>query len=136
MQIILKRIPEKTKKRDIDKFLAPVLKGTLFQKSGSIESIKILVLHDPKTNEVEWHGLVSFDSEKIALRVIRRLNRKYFLGKYIAVSEYHRRSWENDRRVSSHDEDRLEESKRKSDRRRVNLKERKITGIKYIHYHI
>ncbi len=136
MQIILKRIPEKTKKRDIDNFLAPILKGTFFQKSGAVESIKILILHDPKTNEVEWHGLVSFDSEKIALRVIKKLNRKYFLGKYIAISEYHRRSWENDRRVNSQDWGSPEESNRKKDRRRINLKERKITGIKYIHYHI
>lgn len=132
MIIILKRIPEQTKKRDIVEFFKPALKGKFFQKSGMIESIKILVLQDSITKALEYHGLVSFDSDEVAKRVEKKFNRKFFLGKYIAINEYHRRSWENDPRVSSHGWD--GETKRKKDRRRESLKERKLTGFKYINY--
>jgi len=134
MTIILKRIPEQTKKRDIAEFFKPALKGNLFQKAGVIESIKILVLQDSKTKTLEYHALVAFDSDEVALRVTKRFNRKFFLGKYIAISEYHRRSWENDPRVSSYGWDGNRDSRRKKDRRRENLKERKRTNFKYINY--
>jgi len=134
MTIILKRIPEQTKKRDIAEFFEPALKGKFFQKSGSIESIKILVLQDSITKELEYHGLVSFNTEEVASRITKKFNRKFFLGKYIAISEYHQRSWENDPRVSSYDWERNGESRRQKDRRRENLKERKRTSFKYINY--
>lgn len=131
MIIILKRIPEITKKRDIAEFLKPALKGKFFQKTGAIESIKIVLLQDSRTNEFEYHGLVSLDSDEVTVRVIKKLNRKIFLDKYIAISEYHSRSWENDPRISSHGWDGQGESKRKGDRRRENLKER---GLAYFNY--
>ena len=134
MTIILKRIPEQTKKRDIAELFEPALKGKFFQKSGVIESIKILVLQDSQTKELEYHGLVSFDSDEVASRVTKKFNRKFFLGKYIAISEYHRRSWENDPRISSYGWDGEGESRRKKDRRRESLKERKRTSFKYINY--
>jgi hypothetical protein len=134
MTIILKRIPEQTKKRDIADFFEPALKGKFFQKSGLIESIKILVLQDSRTKELEYHGLVSFDSDEVANRITKKFNRNFFLGKYIAISEYHRRSWENDPRISSYGWDGGGESRRKKDRRRENLKERKRTSFKYINY--
>lgn len=121
MIIFLRRIPASTKKHEISDYLEPVLKGSLLQKSGNIESIKILVLRDTQTNTLEFHGLVEIDSDSVAKRVINKLNRKVFKGKNIAVREYHQRSWHNDPRINMHEWNEELVNKRQSDRRRRRL---------------
>lgn len=100
MIIFLRNIPAKTKHSDIIAFMEPAMKASLFGKKSVIESVKVLHLKDSRTNISEFHGLVSIQPDAAAKKVIKRLNRKRFLNKYIAVREYQRRDWHNDPRLS------------------------------------
>lgn len=121
MIVFLRRIPANTKKHEIIDFIEPVIKGGLFKKSGRIEDITIMVLKDTQTNALEFHGLVEIDSDAAAERVIKKLNRKVFNGKNIAVREYYQRSWHNDKRQNAHQWNDELVNKRKGDRRRARL---------------
>jgi len=121
MILILRRIPENTKKHEIIDFLAPVLKGSLLKKEGRIESVKILILKDVVNDSIEYHGLVTIDSDAAAKRVIKQLNRKPFKNKNIAVREYFFRSWHNDPRINMGQWNEELENKRQGNRRRTRL---------------
>ena len=99
MHIILVRIPPDTTPYDIAHFLDNALKGSLFARKGIIEKIEIQILQDNRTNTMEYHGLVTIEPDTAAQRVIKKLNRKAFNGKHIAVREYHIRTWHNDPRL-------------------------------------
>ncbi len=73
-------------------------------------------LNDPRTDTAEFHGVVTLVPDKVGKKVIQALNRKIFLGKHIAVHEYHRRNWHNDPRLKMAkvgSERRLEDRRRK-----------------------
>lgn len=131
MIVILKRIPGNTRKIDVINYLTPSIKGKIFQKSGFIESIEIEALKDPQTNTMEYHAVVTISCDEVALRVIKKLNRKVFKRKNIAVTEYHHRSWEKDPRKHQY---KIIKLKRKFDRRRYNLKNARPPEINYISY--
>ena len=121
MIIILRRIPENTKKSELIEFISPALKGGILKKTGHIEYIKILTLKDTQRNTIEYHGLVTIDSDAAAKRAIKQLNRKPFKNRNITVREYFYRSWHNDPRVNMGQwNDELKE-KRKGNRRRPRL---------------
>jgi len=121
MLILLRRIPQNTNEQDIIDFLEPALKGGLFKKTGHIESIQILVLKDTQRKTIEFHGLVSIDSEAAANRVIKDLNKTTFKNKPILVREYFHRSWHNDPRINMRQWNEELVDKRKSSRRRPRL---------------
>ena len=98
MIIILKNIPAKTKKQDVKAFMTPVVDGGWFSKRGQIKNISILVQKNIQTHEVQYHGLVEVTPDVVAERVIKKLNRKIMVGKWIAISEYKTRDWNNDPR--------------------------------------
>ena len=127
MIIILVRIQAITTKQDIDELLSPVLKGGLFQKSGYIKRIKILILRDGINNSIEYHGIVAVDSDVAGKRAIKKLNRKAFKGKHIEVREYHLRTRHNDPRIHG-----LDVNKKLVNRRRKELKEAVHASITYI----
>lgn len=124
MIIILKRISKETRKRDINNFIAPVVKGKIFQKSGHIENITIHSRVDSWIKEVTFFSLVYIDSDEAANRVIKKLNRKLLKGKHIEIKEYQYRSWENDPRTKPIKGNQLV-SKRKVERRLSNLKSKR-----------
>ncbi len=132
MIIILRRIPDNTQKHEVASYLNPVLKGGILQKSGQIELIKIQIIKDTRTNSLEYHALVTIDSDAAAERVIKKLNGKAFKGKHIAVREYVYRSWHNDPRIKSDGENTEQYEKRQTDRRRNKLEVVvKKTSIKF-----
>lgn len=121
MIIFLRDIPAKTSKNDIVDHFDPLLKGGLFEKTGQIENVQILALKDTKENTYEFHGLVTIDSDAVAKRIIKKLNRKAFIGKPIIVREYFHRSWQNDRRVNMGEWNDELEDRRKGSRRRTDI---------------
>jgi len=121
MIVILRRIPSSTTKHEIINFLAPALKGGLFKQSGHIENINILVLKDNRKHTLEYHGIVTIDSDAAASRAIKLLNRKTFKNRAILVREYFYRSWHNDPRVNMHQWNEELAEKRKGNRRRARL---------------
>lgn len=134
MIVILKRIPSNTRKTDIINHLTPSIKGKIFQKSGFIESVEIKALKDPQTKTMEHHAIVVISCDEVALRVIKKLNRKVFKRKNIAVTKYHHRSWKNDPRKYQFEMDKKIKLKRKFDRRRYNLKNARTPEISYVSY--
>ncbi len=108
-----------------------MIKGKIFQKPGVIERVQIKALKDPKTHAIEFYGLVVIDSDEIADRVIKKFNRKVFKGKNITVTEFHNRSWQNDRRILLDLPEKDFKSKRVFDRRRFALKEKKTEVVSY-----
>jgi RNA recognition motif-containing protein len=121
MIVMLRRIPANTKKHDVFDFIEPALKGGLLKKSGRIEDINILIFKDTQTMVMEYHCLVTIDSNAVAYRVIKKLNRKPFKGKRITVREYFPRSWHNDPRINQHEWNEELVDKRQADRRRPKL---------------
>lgn len=122
MIIILRRIPKNTEKYEVIEFLTPVLKGGFFKRAGRIEYIKILALNDTKRNTIEYHALVTIDSDSAAKRIIRKLNRKEFKNKSITVRQYFYRSWKNESRAEGQNLDDGVENKRKGNRRRTHVR--------------
>lgn len=131
MIIILKRIPEHTRKKDIVEYIEPALKGKIFQKSGVIERVQIQTSKNDQTKRIDFYGIVHIDSDEAANRVIKKFNRKVFQGKNVAISEYHNRSWHNDPRLNPLDPGDELKSKRKFDRRHSSLKNTKIQSVDF-----
>ncbi len=130
MIIFLRRIPANTKKQDIIDFINPLLKGNIFQKKGHIENIKILVLRGDETHAVEYHGLVTIDSDAVAKRIIK-LNKKIIRGKHITVREYHHRLWQNDPRDNINKKNKKIVNTRQGNRRRSRLYKRADISIEF-----
>lgn len=121
MIIFIRAIPELTKKSDLLAFVSPRLVNKLRFINGRVLNIEILVLQDSKIKFVEYHGLVTVDSEKAGRLAIKKLNGTLFKGKRVIVREYVERSWKNDRRenhANKFDPPFLATGKRRGDRRR------------------
>jgi len=121
MIVFFRRIPANTQKKEVVAYVEPFLDGGILHKSGRIEDVQMLVFQDPLTKAMEYHCLVTIDSDAVANRVIKQLNRKAFKGKHIAVREYFHRSWHNDPRndMDQCDEELL--NKRRTSRRQQRL---------------
>jgi len=100
MIIILKNIPAKTKKQDIKNFIAPSVKGGWLSKRGKIQKISMLSQKNIRTHDIQYHSLIDILPDSVADRVIKNLNRKFIIGKCIAVCEYKVRNWHNDPRAN------------------------------------
>lgn len=98
MIIFIRGISESTKKSELFDFVSPALVNRLRLVNGKVIKAEILILQDRKTKLVEFHGLVTVDSEKAGRLAIKKLNGSLFKGKHVVVREYIERSWKNDRR--------------------------------------
>lgn len=116
MIIFVRKISANTKLSELIDFVEPAVKGGLFRKGGVIKGAKILALKDTRLRTVEYHGLVTVEPEKEALRAIKKLKGKRFKGKFVVVRQYYQRSWHNDKRQSQQSLDNIE--RRMTDRRR------------------
>ncbi len=131
MMILLRRIPANTKKGHVVDFIDPFLKGGILQKPGRIENIKILVLKSDEMNGIEYHGIVTIDSDVVAKRLIKKLNGKAIKGKHIVVREYHHRLWQNDPRVNIQEWSEESATTRTANRRRSILKKEGNTSVEF-----
>jgi hypothetical protein len=116
MIIILKNIPAKTKKQDIKNFITPAVNGSWLSKRGEIQNISMLSRKNICTHDIQYHSLVDIVPDSVAKRVIKKLNRKFIVGKCIAVCEYKLRNWHNDPRIIRNTNKRLN-NRRSTDRR-------------------
>ncbi len=119
MIIFIRKIPANTKLSEVIAFVEPALKRGLFRKGGIIKGAKILALRDKRLNAMEFHGLVTVEPDKVALRAIKQLKGQRFKGKFVVVRQYFQRSWHNDprqNRAGAQGFDMIE--RRLSDRRR------------------
>jgi hypothetical protein len=98
MKIIIKNIPSKAKRKDIENFLVSTVNGGWLSKTGQIKSLSILPLRNIRTRIVHYHGLVEILPDIVAERVIKKLNKKIMLGKCVLIAEYKIRNPCNDLR--------------------------------------
>ncbi len=119
MNIFLRRIPANTKHEEIAEFIAPALNRGFFRKPGRILNIEILTLRDIHLGSVEYHGLVTLDSEWSAMLAVKGLKNRRLNGRYVLVRPYYHRSWHNDpRRLLTPAENASYIEKRHGERRR------------------
>jgi hypothetical protein len=100
MVIILKHVPNKISKQDIENFLTPAIVGGWLRKGGQIEKAFILLQKEERTNSVQRHVLVEVYPDFVAERIIKKLHRQSIAGKRISVCEYKIRNWHNDSRIN------------------------------------
>ena len=119
MVIFIRKIPANTKLSELISFVEPAVKGGLFRKAGIIRDAKVLALRDTRLRTVEFHGLVTIEPEKVALRAIKKLRGKRFKGKFVVIRQYFQRDWHNDKRQKPQEITVAEMmDRRKTDRRR------------------
>lgn len=123
MIIIFEKISPKTKVDDIRDFIAPVLKGHIFQKSGRIGYIKIEILKDSMSGKVDYYALVLVNSDSVAQRIIKRKNKRPLVGRRVKVRQFFVRSWRNDPRNKGGQKSEGIVDMRESDRRVAALEE-------------
>lgn len=119
MNIFLRRIPASTQHMDILEFVVPTLKGGLFDKGGQVLNIEIMALRDKRSDSIEYHGLVTVDSEWSVKRAVKGLKNRRLNGRYVQARPYYHRSWDNDpRQQQAHSDNVAFMEKRHGDRRR------------------
>lgn len=98
MNIFLRRIPANTKHEEIAEFVSPALKRGFFRKPGRILNVEILTLRDNQLGSIEYHGLVTLDSEWSVSLAVKGLKNRRLNGRYVLARPYYHRSWRNDPR--------------------------------------
>jgi len=119
--IFIRGVSAYTQKSDLVDFVSPALVNRLRFVNGKILEIEVLTLYDRKKKLIEFHGLVTVNSEKAGKLAIKKLHGSVFQGRRVVVREYIKRSWQNDRRHNHAEKfDSLfsTEGKRRGDRRR------------------
>jgi hypothetical protein len=119
MIIFFKRLPAGTRRSDIEDFIADTVKGGLFSRRGQITNIAIIERPNPQLNIMDYHGVVTIEPNSVAERVIKKLNRQLFKGKYIEVRRYHIRNAANDPRKKNRNLAEGSDSRRKGERRQT-----------------
>ncbi|MGZ5523763.1 MAG: DUF3240 family protein [Methylomonas sp.] len=118
MNLFLRRIPASTKHADISEFVYPALKKGFFREPGRITNVEILALQDTRVGTIEYHGLVTLDSEDSVHHAVKRLKNRRLNGRLVLVRPYYHRSWSNDPRQQYYTATEIFFEKRKGDRRR------------------
>lgn len=119
MNLFLRRIPANTHHLEIADFVKPALQRSWLRKSGQILNIEILVLHDVRTDSIEYHGLVTLDSDRAVQKAVNELKNRRLNGRFVLVKPYYHRNWDNDpRQGQSQLNADLFMERRKGDRRR------------------
>ncbi|MGY6276788.1 DUF3240 family protein [Methylomonas sp. MgM2] len=101
MHIFLRRIPANTSHIDITEFVSPVLNNGIFKKPSKIVSVEILALRDVRVDSIEYHGLVTLDSEAAVKQAVNGLRNRRLQGRYVVVRPYFHRNPNNDLRKLS-----------------------------------
>ena len=90
MQLIIPRINDATRRKDLNEFVNRVLNRWFrmpFSARPQVVSCRILSVSD-SMGVIERHGLVDVTPDDAALRVIKKLNGAYLKNKRVGVKEY------------------------------------------------
>lgn len=90
MNILIPRITDSTKRKDLRVFVNRVLEKWFrlpFSAHPKIVSCKIITVTDSR-GVVQRHGMINVTPDDAALRIIRKLNGKYLKEKRVGVKQY------------------------------------------------
>lgn len=91
MQLIVPRITDATRQKDLKEFVNRVLEKWFrmpFSPPPRIVSCRIMSVSD-SMGVTERHGLVDITPDDAALRVVRKLNGAYLKTKRVGIKKYH-----------------------------------------------
>ena len=97
MHIIIPRITDSTKRKDLRDFVNRVLEKIFrlpFSSKPEIVSCRILAISDNR-GIMQRHGLINVTPDDAAIRIIRKLNGAYLKEKRVAVKKYEARLYEH-----------------------------------------
>ena len=92
MQLIVPRITDVTRRKDLKEFVNRVLQKWFrmpFSARPRIVSCRIMSVSD-SMGVTERHGLVDITPDNAALRVVQKLNGAYLKTKRVGIKKYHR----------------------------------------------
>jgi hypothetical protein len=92
MNLLIQRITDSTKRKDLREFANRVLKKIFrlpFSAPPQIVSCRILSTYN-SMGVTQRHGLINVTPDDAALRVIRKLNGAYLKEKRVSVTQYNR----------------------------------------------
>ena len=92
MQLIVPRITDATRQKDLKEFVNRVLEKWFrmpFSAPPRIVSCRIMSVSD-SMGVTERHGLVDITPDDAALRVVKKLNGAYLKTKRVGIKKYHR----------------------------------------------
>lgn len=131
MEIFIRRLPNSTTRLDLMQFISTALKPKWyllqFSPIGTLGHCDICRIDDPKTRQVEYHGIAHIEPPSAALQLIKRLNGEVFKTKKVEVRKFFHRSTKRDRRHTAPEQVSSNSEKRKQDRRRSGMR------IDYLH---
>ena len=91
MQIFIRKIPRGVTRKELRAFVESALEWRFplpFRTRGEVRRCRVIVIHDPKTGEMDRHCIVSVHPEKAAQQVIKRLNRTRLHGRRVELHQY------------------------------------------------
>ena len=94
MQLIVPRITNATRQKDLKEFVNRILEKWIrmpFSAPPRIVSCHIMSVSD-SMGVTERHGLVDITPDDAALRVVKKLNGAYLKNKRVGIKKYHRAS--------------------------------------------
>lgn len=126
MEIFIRRLPNSTTRLDLMQFVSAALKPKWyllqFSPIGKLGHCDICRIDNPRTKQVEYHGIVHVDPPSVALNLINRLNGEIFKTKKVGVRKFFHRSSKRDRRRTPLEQiSRDISEQRKQDRRRSDI---------------
>ncbi len=127
MYAILKNIHSWVTIDNLEDYLRPFLKGAFFQRDGQLKSIVIIQLNDKSGDAVERHALIRVCSDKARKRMIKSLNKQFFIDEGgqrqpVRAAEYVVRQIINDKRGNDFEKMMARGELRRGERRRLGLK--------------
>jgi len=102
MLVFIRMIPESVTTDDLRHFINKGMGfvwNNIFRRQGTIASTSIFKTTNPKTDSVEYHGMVDIQPATSAQAAIRKLNRTHLKGRPVEIRKYFRRSPLRDRRT-------------------------------------
>ena len=90
MKLLIPRITQSTKRRDLKEFVNRVLENWFrlpFSAQPQILSCRILSITD-SMGVIQRHGLINVTPDDAARRIIQKLNGKYLDGKRVGIKKY------------------------------------------------
>ncbi|MDD2760545.1 MAG: hypothetical protein PHH11_09675 [Methylomonas sp.] len=127
MYAILKNIHHAASIDHLEAYVTPLLKGSFLQRDGELKAIVIIQLNDKFGIAVERHALVRVCSDKVRRRLIKALNKQFYVDEdgqrlHVRADEYVVRLIMNDKRVNGSEFVWVKNDSRKGERRRLGLK--------------
>lgn len=99
MLVLINNLQPFCKKKDIELLIQRSISKFFWIKNQKEFSVNLFYKKFINSPSTEYYAIIFFQNDKIAKKIIKKLNNSYFYGKTILVKQYFIRCWQNDRRI-------------------------------------